>query len=166
MKQTYIDAGQIVTTHGIRGEVKVLPWLDAPEMLCEFDRCRIDGKEYKIESCRVQKTCNLLKLNGIDTMEAAQAMRGKTLQVYREDIDSNVIFAVELLGVEVFCDGANIGKITDVLDYPGNCVYVIGDGKAKDRYMIPAVKEFILSTDLDRNEMQVRLIEGMATDEN
>ena len=42
MKQNFIDAGEIVTTHGIRGEVKVLPWLDSADMLCEFERCRID----------------------------------------------------------------------------------------------------------------------------
>ena len=166
MKQIYIDAGEIVTTHGIRGEVKVLPWLDSADMLCEFDRCRIDGREYIMENCRVQKTCNLVKLKGVDTMEAAQAMRGKTVQLYREDIDEEVIFGVELLGVEVFCDGNNIGKITEVLDYPGNSVYVVGDDKVKNRYMIHAVKEFVLSTDLDKNEMQVRLIEGMGTDEN
>ena len=166
MKQIYIDAGEIVTTHGVRGEVKVLPWLDSADMLCEFERCCIDGKEYIIDNCRVQKTCNLVKLQGVDTMETAQAMRGKTVQLYREDIDEDVIFGVELLGVEVFCDGKNIGKITDVLDYPGNSVYVVGDDKVKDRYMIPAVKEFVLSTDLDKNEMQVRLIEGMRTDEN
>ena len=162
MRKTFIDAGEIVTTHGVRGEAKVLTWLDAPEMLCEFERCRIDGTEYKIESCRVQKTCNLLKLQGIDTMEAAQAMRGKTVQLYREDICEDVIFGDELNGVEVFCDGEKIGKITDVLDYPGNSVYVINKGE----YMIPAVKEFVLSTDIDKNEMQVKLIEGMRSDEN
>ena len=162
MKQEFIDAGEIVNTHGIRGEMKVLPWLDSPEMLCEFDRCRIDGKEYKIETCRVQKTCNLLKLQGIDTMEEAHAMRAKTVQLYREDIDDDVIFGVELLGVEVFCDGQKIGEITEVLDYPGNAVYVVGKGE----YMIPAVKEFVLSTDLQSNIMQVRLIEGMRSDEN
>ena len=53
-----------------------------------------------------------------------------------------------------------------MLDYPGNCVYVVGDEKVKNRYMIPAVKEFVLSTDIDKNEMQVRLIEGMETDED
>ena len=166
MKQTFIDAGEIVTTHGVRGEVKVLSWLDSAEMLCEFERCRIDGKEYIIETCRVQKTCNLVKLQGIDTMEVAQAMRGKTVQLYREDIADEVIFGVELLGVDVFCDDEKIGKITDVLDYPGNSVYVVGDDKVKNRYMIPAVKEFVLSTDIDKNEMQVRLIEGMGYDED
>ena len=163
MKLQYIEAGEIVTTHGVRGEVKVLCWLDDPEMLCEFDRCRIDGREVEIEQCRVQKTCNLVKLSGIDTMEAAQAMRGKTIELYREDIDDEVIFAAELIGMEVFCNGEMIGKIKEVLDYPGNSVYVI---KGTREYMIPAVKEFILSTDMEKNEMQVKLIEGMRSDEN
>ena len=105
MKLEFIKAGEIVTTHGVRGEVKVLPWVDSPETLSEFDRCRIDGVEYIIESCRVQKTCNLVKLTGIDTMEAAQAMRGKVIELYREDIDDEVIFADELLDMEVFCEG-------------------------------------------------------------
>ena len=163
MKLQFIKAGEIVTTHGIRGEVKVLPWIDSPEDLCEFDRCRIDGKDYEIESCRVQKTCNLVKLSGIDTMEAAQAMRGKVLELYREDIDDEVIFAAELIGMEVFADGEKIGKIKEVLDYPGNSVYVV---KGEHEYMIPAVKAFILDTDMEANAMQVKLIEGMRSDEN
>ena len=65
--------------------------------------------------------------------------------------------------MEVFCDGNSIGKIKDVLDYPGNSVYVV---KGEHEYMIPAVKQFILSTDVDGNRMDVKLIEGMRTDEN
>ena len=163
MKLQYIEAGEIVTTHGVRGEVKVLCWLDDPEMLCEFDRCRIDGKEFEMQQVRVQKTCNLVKLRGIDTMEAAQAMRGKTVELYREDIDDEVIFAAELIGVEVYAEGVCIGKIKEVLDYPGNSVYVV---RGQYEYMIPAVKQFILSTDMEKNEMQVKLLEGMGTHEN
>ena len=163
MKLQFIEAGEIVTTHGVKGEVKVLPWLDSPEDLCGFERCRISGKEYIIESCRVQKTCDLVKLSGIDSMEDAQTMRGKTIELYREDIDDEVIFAAELIGVEVYCEGGSIGKITDVLDYPGNSVYVV---KGAHEYMIPAVKQFILSTDIAGNRMDVKLIEGMRTDEN
>ena len=163
MKLQFVEAGEIVSTHGVRGEVKVLPWLDCPEMLCEFDRCRIEGKDYKIEQCRVQKTCNLVKLSGIDTMEAAQLMRGKTVELYRDDIDDDVIFAAELIGVEVFCEGEQIGKIVDVLDYPGNSVYVV---KGKYEYMIPAVSAFVLDTNMAENTMQVKVIEGMRSDEN
>lgn len=163
MKLPYIEAGEIVTTHGVRGEVKVLSWLDSPEMLCEFDRCRIDGKEYAMDAVRVQKTCNLVKLRGVDTMEDAQKLRGKTMELYREDISDELIFASELVDVEVYADGACIGKIKEVLDYPGNSVYVV---QGEREYLIPAVKEFILSTDLERNQMQVKLLKGMASDED
>ena len=163
MKLQYIDAGEIVTTHGVKGEVKVLPWLDDPEVLCDFDRVRIDGREYEMESCRVQKTCNLVKLAGINDMDAAQAMRGKTIELYREDIDDEVIFAAELIGMDVFAEGEKIGQIKEVLDYPGNCVYVV---KGKHEYMIPAVKAFILNTDMEANRMDVKLIEGLRSDEN
>ena len=163
MRLEFIEAGEIVNVHGLHGEVKVLCWLDDPEMLCEFDRCRIAGKEYEMEQVRVQKTCNLVKLQGIDTVEAAQLLRGKALELYREDIDEEVIFASELIGVEVFSEGVKIGKITEVLDYPGNSVYVV---KGQYEYMIPAVKHFILETNMDENTMQVKLIEGMRSDEN
>ena len=163
MKLQFVEAGEIVSTHGIKGEVKVLCWLDDPEMLCEFDRVRISGREYKIQQCRVQKTCNLLKLEGIDTMDDAQAMRGKVVQLYREDIDDEVIFAAELIGMIVMNEGSEIGKIVEVLDYPGNSVYVV---RGKHEYMIPAVNQFILSTDVEANVMEVRLIEGMRSDEN
>ena len=163
MKLPYIEAGEIVTTHGVRGEVKVLSWLDSPEMLCEFDRCRIRGREYAMDSVRVQKTCNLVKLRGVDTMEDAQKLRGKTMELYREDISDELIFASELVDVEVYADGACIGKIKEVLDYPGNSVYVV---QGEREYLIPAVKEFILSTDLEKNQMQVKLLKGMASDED
>ena len=163
MKLQFVEAGEIVTTHGVKGEMKVLPWVDSPDILCEFDRCRIGGVEYEIENCRIQKTCNLLKVRGIDTMEAAQAMRGKVVELYREDIDDEVIFAAELIGVEVYAEGENIGKIVEVLDYPGNSVYVV---KGKYEYMIPAVKAFVLNTDMEANRMEVRLLEGMRSDEN
>ena len=162
MKLPFIEAGEIVTTHGVRGEVKVLPWLDCPEDLCEFDRCCIDGKEYTME-CRVKKTCNLVKLSGIETMEAAQAMRGKVLELYREDIDDEVIFAAELIGVQVFSGEQLLGEIADVLDYPGNKVYIV---RGEHEYMIPAVKQFVHSIDLEENNMQVTIIEGMRSDEN
>ena len=163
MKLAYLQAGEIVTCHGVRGEVKVLPWADGPEFLLNFKRIRMDGVDYAVESCRAQKTCNLVKLAGIDTMEQAQALRGKIVEIYREDAPNGLVFAAELMGMDVYAAGELIGKITDVLDYPGNKVYVV---TGEHTYMIPAVKAFVLSTDIAGNVMQVKLIEGMRTDEN
>ena len=161
MRLPFIEAGEIVNTHGVRGEIKMLPWLDSPEDMRGFTRCRIGGKDYAITACRVQNTCNLLKLEGVDTMEAAQALRGKTVNLYREDRDEDVIFAGDLIGMEVFSQAERIGELTQVLDYPGNQVYVV---KGEREYLVPAVKEFILSTDLEANRMEVKLLEGMETD--
>ena len=161
MRLPFIEAGEIVNTHGVRGEIKMLPWLDSPEDMRGFTRCRIGGKDYAITACRVQNTCDLLKLEGVDTVEAAQALRGKTVTLYREDMDEDVIFAGDLIGMEVFSQAERIGELTQVLDYPGNQVYVV---KGEREYLVPAVKEFILSTDLEANRMEVKLLEGMETD--
>ena len=163
MRVNFLEAGEIVSTHGVRGEMKIYPWSDDANFLLDFQRVRISGKDYSVEKCRVQKTCNLIKLQGVDTIEAAQLLRGKIVEVYREDVDSDIIFVSELLGVHVQCEEQEIGTITDVLDYPGNKVYVV---TGEYTYMIPAVKEFILSTDIDNGVMRVRLIEGMRVDEN
>ena len=163
MKLQYLEAGEIVSTHGVRGEMKVLPWSDGPDFLLDFSRVRIGAVEYAVESCRVQKTCNLLKVKGIDTMEQAQAMRGKTLEVFREDAPEGMIFVAELIGMNVFAGDEQIGKLADVLDYPGNKVYVV---KGEHEYMIPVVSQFIEDINMDSGEIRVRLIEGMRTDEN
>lgn len=163
MRFQFLEAGEIVTTHGVRGEMKVLPWADGPEFLLDFKRVRIADVDYIVDGCRIQKTCNLLKLKGVDTVEAAQALRGKTVEVYRQDAPEELLFVAELIGLRVIADGCELGTITDVLDYPGNKVYVV---EGEHSYMIPAVKEFVLSTDLDAGEMQVRVIEGMRTDED
>ena len=163
MKLQFLQAGEIVTTHGVRGEVKVLPWADGPEFLLDFNRVRIAGTDYNVESCRVQKTCNLMKLQGVDTVEDGQALRGKTVEVYRCDAPADLIFVAELIGTKVMSDGEELGEIVDVLDYPGNKVYIV---RGDHEYMIPAVKQFILSTDMENGVMQVKIIEGMRTDEN
>lgn len=162
MKIQFLHAGEIVTTHGVRGEMKVLPWSDGPEFLLDFRRVRIGQTDYAVENCRIQKGCNLLKLKGIDTIEDAQKMRGKTVDVCREDAPADAIFVAELIGIDVYSEGSLLGQITEVLDYPGNKVYVV---RGEYEYMIPAVKEYVLVTDLDAGVMQVRIIEGMRTDE-
>ena len=163
MKLQFLEAGEIVTTHGVRGEMKILPWSDGPEFLTTFRRVRISGNDYLVETCRIQKTCNLLKLKGIESVEDARVMVGKPVEVYREDAPRDLIFVAELIGLKVYADGEEIGEVKDVLDYPGNKVYVV---RGEHEYMIPAVKHFVLSTDLDAGQMQVKLIEGMRADES
>lgn len=163
MKSNFLPTGQIVNTHGLKGYVKVMPWADDPSDLLDFDRFFIDGKEYEVEYSAQQKTMVLLKLAGVDDMDAANKLRGKEIAICRDDIEleEGVVFIADLIGLPVLADGVEIGKITEVLTPPGNDVYVV---KGEHEYMIPAVQEFIETLNPDDGCIRVRLIEGMQTD--
>lgn len=164
MKKEFLDAGKIVSTHGVRGEIKILPWADCPEFLLDFDVVYLGGKAYNVQSARVQKTCVLMKLEGIDDVDAAARLRGQTVCIRREDaqLPEGAMFIADLIGLKVLCGDETIGKVTEILQRPGNDVYVV---KGSHEYLIPAVPEFILERNPEEGYIRVRLIEGMRTDE-
>ncbi len=165
MKKEYLEAGKIVTTHGIKGEVKIMPYTDTPELLCEFDRL-FSGKnhdEIYIEKNRVFKNMVIAKIKGINTPEEAEKLRNKILYIHRNDLelDENTYFIQDLIGMEVkdADEGIIYGKITDVLQTGANDVYVIkGNGR---EYLVPAIPEVIILTDIDNDMMLIRPLEGL-----
>lgn len=163
MKKQYLEAGQIVSTHGIQGEVKILPWCDGPDFLKEFDTLYIDGTAFPVEQSRVHKTMLLCKLRGVNDMNAAQAMKNKIVSIDRCDahIPEGRVFISDLIGLPVYAGGEQIGALKDVYSGPANDVYIV-NGMGKE-YMIPAVSEFLEEVNLEEGFIKVRLIEGMAT---
>ena len=163
MKSNFLPTGEIVNTHGLKGYVKVMPWADDPSDLLDFDRFFIDGKEYEVEYSAQQKTMVLLKLAGVDDVDAAAKLCNKEIAICRDDIEleEGVVFIADLIGLPVLADGVEIGKITEVLTPPGNDVYVV---KGEYEYMIPAVQEFIETLNPEDGCIRVKLIEGMRTD--
>ena len=176
MNETYLEAGKIVSTHGIKGEVKVLPWADSPEFLTKFKTFYLVGEPsasggrpmaaptaLNVESARVQKTCVLLKFRGIDTVEDAAALRDRVLSIARDDphIPAGTVFQADLIGMPVRANGREIGKIAEVLTMPASDVWVV---KGERSYMIPNVKAFVPKIDLTLGYVNVNLIEGMETD--
>ena len=162
MKQQYLQTGKIVSTHGVRGELKIMPWADDPEFLLDFDTIYLGGKPCRVVSSRVQKTCVLVKLAGIDTVEAASALRDQVVSIDRADaqLPQGSIFIADLLGLPVYDGETPIGRLTDVMSTPANDVYVV-KGKDGQEHLIPAVPEFILDIDADEKTIRVHLIEGM-----
>lgn len=162
MKQPYLQAGKIVSTHGVRGEVKILPWADSPEFLLQFSTLYINGQPYPVEHARVQKTCVLCKLAGIDTVEAAAALRDAVVSIERAQatLPQGAIFIADLIGLPVYDGERCIGTLREVLSLPSNDVYVVCDENGHE-HLIPAVPEFVLARDLDAGCIRVRLIEGM-----
>ncbi|MCR5600432.1 MAG: ribosome maturation factor RimM [Ruminococcus sp.] len=165
MKKEFLEAGKIVTTHGIRGEVKIMPYTDSPELLAEFDRLFIgkNHEEVNIERSRVFKNTVIAKLEGIDTPEAAEALRNKVLYMHRDDLelDDDTYFIQDLIGMEVRdADTQQVyGTIADVMQTGANDVYVI---KGADReYLVPAIADVVVSTDIDGNIMTIRPLDGL-----
>ena len=163
MKKEYLEAGKIVNTHGIKGEIKIMPYTDVPELLCEFDRLFLDKKEIFIERSRVAKNMVIAKFEGVDTPEQAEKLRNKILYMHRDDLelDDDTYFIQDLIGIEVRDaeTGVIYGKIVDVMQTGANDVYVI---KGSDReYLIPAIADVVVSTDIDKNEMTIKVLDGL-----
>ena len=163
MKNKFLEAGQIVNTHGVRGEVKIVPWCDTPDFLCDFDILYMDGKPIEIAQSRVHKGNVIAKLVGINDIDAAMALKNKIVSIDRSDVElpEGRHFIADLIGLEVrdADNGTILGIIDDVLTPPASEVYVVkGQGK---EYMIPAVDEFLIETNVDDGYIRVRLIEGM-----
>ena len=83
--ERYLEAGLIVATHGVRGEIKILPWADGPEFLLEFDNIYVNGTSYAVESGRVHKTCALLKLQGPGTSKHHIGRHDATVKIIWPD---------------------------------------------------------------------------------
>ena len=186
MNEAYMETGKIVSTHGIKGEVKVLPWADSPDFLTRFKTFYLVGggvldapnvsisdtrgpsgtpapTALAVESSRVQKTCVLIKFKGIDTVEDAAKLRERVLCIARDDphIPAGTVFHADLIGLPVRANGVEIGIVKEILSMPSSDVWVV---KGEEEYMIPHVKAFVPSIDLNLGYIDVNLIEGMETD--
>jgi len=160
-KKPYLEAGEIVNTHGVRGEVKIVPWADSAEFLRGFRFFYIGGRAYALRGSYVHKGCLIASLEGIESVEAAMALKGRTVCIDRAEavLPEGRFFLSDIIGAKVVTDeGAELGTLADVLELPGHNVYVV---RGEKETLIPAVPEFILHTDVDGGTVTVHLIEGM-----
>lgn len=163
MKLETIHVGQIVNAHGIRGEVRIQPRDNDPAFLTRFKTFYIDGKPVTPTANHIHKSLVLMKFPGVDDMNAALDLKGKSLYISRNDahLPDGEWFDDELLGLEVYNadTGALLGELVRVEDYPAHKVYTV---KGEKEYLIPAVRDvFIRSIDMDANRMDVQVWEGM-----
>ncbi len=157
----FLDCGQIVSTHGVHGEVRIIPWADSPEFLRQFPTLYVDGKPVQVASCRVHKGGVIAKLRNVDTVEAAMVLKGKTVQIRRADarLPKGAFFLADIIGLNVVDeDGHKLGTLKEILSPSVQQIYVV---EGEREIMIPAVPEFILETNIQAGYIKVRLIEGM-----
>jgi len=165
MLKQYLEIGKVTNTHGIMGEVRVQPWADSPEFLCQFKTLYVDSAyiPYKVERARPHKNMAIIKFEGVTDVPGALAMRNAILYIDRADakLPEGSFFLADLYGIEArdAATGNVLGKVADVLTLPANNVYVIKGGERE--WMIPAVPQFVAETNVEEGYMRINLMEGL-----
>lgn len=171
MFKQYLEVGQIVGTHGVRGEVRVNPWCDSPDFLKKFKTLYYDSngeKSVKIKSSRVHGNVVLMQLEDISTVEQASALKNKILFMNRKDakIPDNTYFIQDLMDCKVIDadSGVDYGILTDVSETGANDVWHIT--KDNKEYLIPAIPSVVIDTDVMTGIIKIRPLRGIFDDEN
>jgi len=165
---TFIEVGQIVNTHGIKGDVKVQPWDVTPEQLCSFKTLYMGETPFRPTDKRVQGEMVLMHFPGWDDMTAAETLKTTVLRIKRGEttLPGGELFDAEIVGMKVYESFLRyyVGEVVEVLTYPAHKLYKV-KGESKT-YLIPAVEDvFIRQIDAEERCMYVQMMEGLEIDE-
>ena len=163
--------GKSVSTHGLKGEVKVYPETSFPERFLEMERVLLGDESYQdvyvIESARIQKNAVILGFRGISDSQAAEALIGKTLFITEDELyelPEDHFYVFDLIGLLVIDEKfGELGTIKDVVQGAQD-LYVItpsAGSPASEEFYIPAVKALVKEVDLENRKMLVDLPEGL-----
>jgi 16S rRNA processing protein RimM len=165
-----VPIGEVVTAFGMRGELKVRPLTDFPE---RFSRTPVvylgdERRRVRVVAARLHGRLVVLRLEDVDTVEAAEHLRGMRLWIPAEELlplPAGQYYLHDLVGLRVrHVDGSDLGTVADVLTGAGNDLLVIRNPTTSQERWLPAVKEFIKDVDLAARELRVAPIPGLLDD--
>lgn len=168
MKKQFLEAGKIVRTHGVRGDLVVECWADSPEFVKQLKRLYFDeGKtDAGLLSSRVHKGRLLIKLQGVDTVEQGDALRGRVLYLDRNDVTlpEGEFFLQDIIGLKAVDGetGQEYGVLAEVLPGVANAIYRIVNGDKE--YLFPAVPHMVKKIDPEAGVIQLLPIPGIFDD--
>lgn len=162
----YLEAGEFVTTHGVMGEVKLYPWCDGPDFVARLPRLFLTaegGRPVEIEAARIHKGMCLLKLAGVDSIEAARPLLRRVAYFDREDapLPAGRYYVQDIIGCKVVDadTGRVYGEVTAIAHPSASDIYTVtGPG---GEYLFPAVPEFLQRLEPEQGAVYVRPIPGM-----
>ncbi len=162
--QNMIEVGKIVNTHGLRGEVKIVPWLDYPEMFEIIDKAYTkSGQKLTVTNIRYQKANIIVQFAEIDNLDKAERLKNSIIYASRQIFDNlpeGTYLIADIIGLDVTDGEVNYGKVTDVIQTGSNDVYVVQKEGSKE-LLIPAIKDVILNTDIQNGVITVKLLDGL-----
>ena len=162
MGNRFLEAGVIVNTHGIRGEVRIQPWADTPDFVAGMRCLYIDGEPVKVLSARVHKGCVIAALDGVGDIDGAIRLKNKVVSIDRDDVrlEDGHNYIADLIGLHALDaeTSEELGTVSDVLSLPANNVYIIS---GKRDILVPAVPDFVKEINVGAGYIRLHLIDGM-----
>ncbi|MDD6763167.1 MAG: ribosome maturation factor RimM [Clostridiales bacterium] len=168
MDNSLLEIGKIVNTHGLRGEVKVVPWMDYPEDFEEleniFIKTRKEMKPVEIENVRYQKNNLIVKFKGFNDINDIEQYKNCVLYADREELGElpeGVHYIVDLIGLEVVNEeGEKLGVLADVFNTGANDVYDV-KREGKKNLLLPVIDEVVKEIDVEGGKITVHVMEGL-----
>lgn len=158
-----VVVGRILSSWGIKGELKVQAMTSFPEALSEGRRVFVKGIPIVIEEGRRHGKFILLKFQGVDTVEAAQRLRGEFLQIPADEtspLSEGEYYHFQIIGLEVWTTGGDfLGLVTRIIETGSNDVYLVRSGQKE--VLIPAIAEVVKAIDLKKGRMEIEVIAGL-----
>lgn len=161
----YISIGKITNTHGIKGELKVYPLTDDIKRFDLLEKAYLGEEKIPVnlESVKYHKNLAILKFKEYNNINEVLDLKDYYIYVDedgRVELPEGHFFIYEILDSQVFdLDENPLGFLRDIIQGPGNDVYLIKDGEKE--YLIPAVGEFVKKIDLENKRIYIQPIEGM-----
>ena len=163
-----LEVGQIVNTFGIKGFVKIYPYVNDikrfDDLKTVYVKIKNEQKILEIEEVKYQKNMVLVKFKGIETVEEANKLRNYYVEIDRKDaipLEEGEYFIADLLGLDVYIDtGEKLGVLEDIYNTGSSDIYVVKNELGK-QFLLPYIDEVIKKIDLENGRITVHLIEGL-----
>jgi 16S rRNA processing protein RimM len=159
----FITIGQILAPRGVKGKLKVKVLTDFPQRFAPAATVYVNRQPMTIDSAAWHKRQLIIKLNQIDTIDAAQRLRGQPIEIPQSQVyplPEGQYYHFQIIGLEVWTtQGELLGKVTEILTAESNDNYVVSG--ARGEILIPAIEDVVESVDLDRGRITIEPIEGL-----
>lgn len=159
--------GRVIGPHGLRGLLKIESYARSEDTLLTAGRIYLrqshgEISEYEIISAVPHKGVSLIRLEGLDTADQAEAYRGAEILIRKAAVsrEKDEYFWHELIGLRVYLEtGRYLGTLKAILPTAGNDIYVVREGK--DEFLIPAIHDVVKTIDLENGKMIISEVEGL-----
>ena len=163
----FLEVGKIINTHGLRGDVKVVPWTDYPEdfeeIPCVYVKTRKGEEKLTVLNVKYQKNNLIVKFKEIADINEAERYKGLVIRADREDLgelEEGVYYIADLIGLEVYDENGKVGIIADVFNTGANDIYDI-KREGKKNLLLPVIDEAVKEIDMENKRVLVHIMEGL-----